>query len=540
MAASGTVGAASVTIPLPNDPDRKRFLLPFIRVIARSDVEIRTLLDQVAREAAADVARLDLKPGIGASVRANQLRGVQGRLAGHLASLWYSVGNVIRAKREEAIRVALEAGMDWDKQLLMRAAHGDVRAMLRRTLRELPNRNIRNMIARYTRETIPLSQKVYHTQQLAGGWVDQKVNSGLGRGLSARELAKEVRDMIRSDVRGGVSYAAMRLARTEINAANKYASETDNAEKPFVDNIEWRLSKSHPRRDICDVLAEQGPYPKDEVPATPHPQCFCYQVPKVIDEDEFVKNLQGGEYDKYLSDKYDLGDEFPKEVEKQKIAPVVQILERQPQPAEPVAPIVPKKLDLAQAAWHSGRLLQGDGYDALPDEDKSALHMAVVNTLEGLPEKKVAALRAIKVGEMALENAGAEYASDTQEIHIRLDSITKGRNLDRNGTPGFFSDTGDQRYLQAVINHEMGHHLDIITDPVQRHKMYEAMIEVDAGWHGSDFTQIDEEWVVDKIGTYAATNRWELIAELYAQFRGNGKQSPLSKVVGEWLHKDLP
>lgn len=538
-----------MTKPLPNnDPDRKRFLLPFVRVVARSDSDLRGLLDSVAKETAVDIARLDLKTGIGATVRRNQFLAVQGTLAGHLASLWSSAGDLIQARRNEALQVAIEAGQDWDRDLLLRATDGEMRKMLRRMLKTVPQRNFRNMLARYTRETIPLSQKVYQTSQLAKGWVDQKVNSGLGRGLSARELAKEVRDMIRSDVKGGVSYAAMRLARTEINAANKFASEHDNAEKPFVESIEWRLSKSHPFRDICDVLAAQGPYPKDEVPDTPHPQCFCYQVPKVIDEDEFVKNLQGGSYDKYLAEKYDIGDELPAVREEVALASVAKVIDRQPEPEQQPAALKARRLDSGQAAWHASRLLKGEGYEMLTQAEEDRLNVAVRSMLLGMPEKKVAALKAIRVGGLHYPGSLGEYwHPPDSEIRLEMDlmkeensvpAINRGSDLF-----GYYSRTGVQSLLQASLNHEMGHHLDLGVGRRDQDEFWQEMDRVEPNWLDPDESKgfaLNKEWIVENIGTYAATNERELLAELYAEYRGESKaKSELAKFVGEWFSRDI-
>lgn len=160
------------------------------------------------------------------------------------------------------------------------------------------------MLRRYTHETIPLSEKVYRTKQLADGWVDKKVNSAIGRGLSARDFAKEVRNLIRPDVRGGVSYAAMRLARTEINNANHYAAMNDADGKPFVTGMGWRLSRSHEEIDECDKLAANSPYRLGHVPNKPHPNCFCYIFPETVDDDTFVEQFHSGAYDEYLSKKY--------------------------------------------------------------------------------------------------------------------------------------------------------------------------------------------------------------------------------------------
>jgi len=51
---------------------------------------------------------------------------------------------------------------------------------------------------------------------------------------------------------------------------------------------QWRLSRSHPRADICDVYASvdyglgRGVHPKGKLPRLPaHPHCMCYLVPIV-------------------------------------------------------------------------------------------------------------------------------------------------------------------------------------------------------------------------------------------------------------------
>ena len=55
---------------------------------------------------------------------------------------------------------------------------------------------------------------------------------------------------------------------------------------PDVAGYQWRLSRSHPRPDICDVYANvdyglgRGVHPKDKLPPHPaHPHCMCYLVP---------------------------------------------------------------------------------------------------------------------------------------------------------------------------------------------------------------------------------------------------------------------
>lgn len=88
-------------------------------------------------------------------------------------------------------------------------------------------------------------------------------------------------------------YNAMRIARTEIQRAWRVSYVEQAKKLPFVKGIKWNLSKSHPKKDICDDLATANPaglgpgvYPPDAVPyggMPAHPHCLCY-LTTVLDE----------------------------------------------------------------------------------------------------------------------------------------------------------------------------------------------------------------------------------------------------------------
>lgn len=85
------------------------------------------------------------------------------------------------------------------------------------------------------------------------------------------------------------SYAARRLARTEITAAAGRAVVNAAQANPYVEKIEWHLSPAHPMIDICDDLA--GEYDPFNVPGYPaHPHCLCYLAPKVVSNPAFINN----------------------------------------------------------------------------------------------------------------------------------------------------------------------------------------------------------------------------------------------------------
>lgn len=148
---------------------------------------------------------------------------------------------------------------------------------------------------------IPLATSVYRSQSLAQGWVDRKVKSGLLLGRSSKDIAKSVKDLIRPDVKGGVAYAAFRLARTEINNAYHTHAVTMEADKPWNTGVDWHLSRSHPVKDECDLLV--GHHAKGSVPDKPHPQCFCYVTPTQVGEDDWIDNFLAGDYNDYIDEK---------------------------------------------------------------------------------------------------------------------------------------------------------------------------------------------------------------------------------------------
>jgi hypothetical protein len=578
-----------VTHPDPSsDPDKKVWLNPLMRVIQRSDVDMRRLLRETADRAAADVERLALKPGIGASVRAGQLHAVRAALTGSLGDLWRAAGNLTKANRLKAIAEAMRVGADWDKRVFGIAMSDALRNQLKLGVTATADRNTRLMLQRYTHETIPLSEKVYHSEKLAGGWVDRAVNQALGRGLSARELAKEVRSLIKPDVPGGVSYAAMRLARTELNNAYHYAAIQDNQDKPFVDSFAWKLSKSHPRVDKCDEYAADSPYAKGEVPDKPHPQCFCYVAAQVIDEDDFVDNFKKGDYDDYLTDKYGLSDaDFPDEPKKpvpkkitQRPAPKAKVDEKPsfgaaggntPLSKKPVAVVVapghtePKSAPSVPAAEalldSKGRLTRaGARAQAIravdttkgTKEEQAKLIEIMTNSFTGVREQDARRVDVAQVGGLPAEHKTAaglfvkENATGHGTMYVSPKSFDEG--VSEWEKSGFFSDTG-MPMIQRVIDHEFGHGIHFSQDPYGLgFSMFRAISNAmpgavkpggglnDVEWIHK-FVELNKDRIVNQVGTYAAKNDHEFIAELWATFRGK-RPTALSKIVGDYLTRD--
>lgn len=152
------------------------------------------------------------------------------------------------------------------------------------------------LLGRSQSDPIPLSKQVYLTTAWTNNQLDNLVNDALLRGLSASQFAAEVRKFIDPSTPGGASYAAKRLARTEINNAYHAASVGRYQDSGLVEFVDWNLSKSHIHVDICDILAAESPYPVDKVPNKPHPQDLCFVTADMPSPEDFLAKLFNGDY----------------------------------------------------------------------------------------------------------------------------------------------------------------------------------------------------------------------------------------------------
>lgn len=78
-------------------------------------------------------------------------------------------------------------------------------------------------------------------------------------------------------------YIANRIAQTELARSFHHGLGKELMQRDDVQWVQFRMSASHPKRDICDLYANQdryglgpGIYPKGEAPVPPlHPFCLC-------------------------------------------------------------------------------------------------------------------------------------------------------------------------------------------------------------------------------------------------------------------------
>ncbi|AYN57957.1 head maturation protease [Mycobacterium phage Fowlmouth] len=296
--------AHSVFGPSRNFPDRTRanWLGRYLEVEHSFDKKLRKILLQAYRDTNKTLDRL-VNDNLSTEVSRLQISLTRKELRRQLNETFNTTGHLIRDSREDAAVAAVEATIYDESSVLSKLFPDPIdRVQYADSLRQTARRNVESTITRVLFSERPLSEKVYRTKALADGRVSRVINSALARGASAEQLAKDVVSLINPDVPGGVSYAAMRLGRTEINNAFHAQAINEAQDQPWVSQMRWHLSKRHEDDpgDACEDYAIIGLFNKSEVPPKPHPNCRCFVTPEVDSDDLFEKNLLSGQYDDYV------------------------------------------------------------------------------------------------------------------------------------------------------------------------------------------------------------------------------------------------
>lgn len=269
-------------------------LQPYRKVQGQAERDLARILEATAKRIRRRIERLPV--GIGGEVRAAQLRLVLSEIRRLQRVMWR---DQIDGVTQAAVDDALEAG-ESAVEVMTRVAYAslppDVAEALVDGLRLAAASGMKSDAARRKRE---LSSRVWQQDALHAGKIEELIRHGLISGLSAKELAKDVYEHVSPTTPGGASYAAMRLARTEINNAF-HERQLEGAKRPGVSAVKWNLSGSHKVPDKCNVYAAHGGnghWPKDGVPDKPHPQCFCYLTYVMLEAGKFAEAFERGDFD---------------------------------------------------------------------------------------------------------------------------------------------------------------------------------------------------------------------------------------------------
>lgn len=281
----------------------RKLLTNYLKLQNATDSQLRKLLRETMDEADRIIRSLEGETSISAKVRLAQTR-----LARIQVAMWAGIEDAIKNGMTDSaiaaaeMMAAFDAGYLESLGLSMDAWERAQIATARRTVRTLIARDANN---------ISLSTKVYRNGQRGIARVSEIINQQILLGRNAREIARAVRGLVNPSTPGGISYAAFRLGRTELNNAFHRISLDKYEETPWVETVKWNLSGSHPEPDICDNYAkkthfkngEPGQFKSGNTPSKPHPQCLCFVEPETISEDDFIRNFNRGRYDDYLDSK---------------------------------------------------------------------------------------------------------------------------------------------------------------------------------------------------------------------------------------------
>lgn len=274
----------------------KKPLMAYLKVQEHTERELFKILSRAAAAAERDVRNARGAEKIGAVVRRDQMRLVQSSLLRQQAAMWKRLESTVKAGQAEAAAAAVESTLEAILPLLSKAGVAIDMASLKATASRGADLAWARLagLSKYS-----LAESVYGTRSLANGQVERVIYDALARGLNWRELAAGVKDLIDPRVRGGVSYAAQRLARTELNNAFHATAVKTGINNPYITGQLWNLSSSHPKADECNDYAdsehytggEPGVFLPDDVPPKPHPNCLCFITAQTPDEAAFQRML---------------------------------------------------------------------------------------------------------------------------------------------------------------------------------------------------------------------------------------------------------
>lgn len=160
--------------------------------------------------------------------------------------------------------------------------------------------DIGRRIRQYLKEPDMMYRRYHTVLRLANGQKKDVVTWRRKRIIDGRvRFVEEPLDKVGQGVYRSSRMNALRVARTEINAAYHKARNDRWANEPFVIGQHIHVSPQHdPEKcaDICDDL--EGYYPKGFVWNGWHPQCMCTSDPVMIsgeEREQFYKRLFNGE-----------------------------------------------------------------------------------------------------------------------------------------------------------------------------------------------------------------------------------------------------
>lgn len=219
--------------------------------------------------------------------------------------------NAIQSNMASQLRAVILSGTEeeWNRSNAAqdKVAETCLRKYGRRPDRSSPyfqaNRDALEAFQMRSRKGLTLSDVVWQHSVDMRGEMGCAIASAIYKGTDAVTLSKQVSrylsdfDALQKDYTecfghaadcSNCEYRSIRLARTEINMAYRTAEQERWKQFDFVRGYEIKTTQKETHiPDICDMLA--GTYPKDFTWTGWHPNCMCYAVPLLQDEEALLK-----------------------------------------------------------------------------------------------------------------------------------------------------------------------------------------------------------------------------------------------------------
>jgi len=554
-------------------PDPQEWIRAYAGVQKLADHQLLGVLLEAQKDLDAQIKRIlaRSKGSISDFVRVSQLREIRKEMLRQQVKVFGRIGDVISQGRARAALAADHLSARLDAALFGMVGDSATAKALADSLEQSLLRTIDVATARITQSSIPLSQRIYNNTVRTGGQIDRMINSALARGLSAREFAAEALNFFDPSTPGGMRYAAMRLARTEINNAF-HAMSVEAADKPWVLGMRWNLSRSHPKADDCDTLAHDdqfkmgpGVFPVRDVPRKPHPQCLCYATPVVVDDDAFIDGLFAGKYDNYLGGHGALpgqriGPSLPGAGRVTASAPLRLL---GPTPAQIRAQTVRTAKEHAKTInlMASGKARTAAGRELRTQATKTPYTMMKLNRVRGEGSSTMYGREFIN---SQGENTLAYYRLAERDISIspgHFDDLDRMTALSRKDHGSGWHSHSDRPGLEATVAHEYGHHVNFrFNDGFgnytvdQAERIFSVVAKelglrkpvITKGRHrdiGLTWTEADA-WVAQNktviefsVSKYGAHSQAEMFAEIWSEYTTSGRPRPWILKIGRVMQR---
>lgn len=171
-----------------------------------------------------------------------------------------------------------------------------------------PNKSALEAFINSKKGGLNLSERVWEQSKEARRIIKKGLKEGIDEGKPSKEIAKDIKsDLKHPEIKPpkGLYKSpianAMRVARTEVNAAYRTADQENWNKNPIV--IGWRVTvsktknpKVKARCELCVMM--QGDYPNDFKWANWHPNCLCLKTPILMPREqlnEYNKLIARGE-----------------------------------------------------------------------------------------------------------------------------------------------------------------------------------------------------------------------------------------------------